>query len=389
MTIKSGTMGWVLYIFVIVMFLTHFGCSWSHDIQPVSVVSPPSAELRSKPQDKDLPLETQLEAAFKGRIPERREEAKPFGRDYLLGPEDVIEIKVLLSPELDRTIRIGLDGCISYPLIGKVLAAGLTPYELEQKIAELLGGKYLKEPQISIFVTEYRSRWAAVIGGVEGPGVFPLTKPVNTLVELLSRAGGLSKGQERLAGHKLYVIPARQQKGEIPEDAEKDTKPENKGASVEEPVIYTISVHELLETGNQTLNIEILPGDIIYVPTTEFYFVSGEVKKPGAYALKKKMTIMQALSEAGSFTDIASMKDARVTKRLPDGKEVTLKVNFKDIIDGKAEDIPIAGGDILYVGKSTLKVVGAYSQEYAKALSTAFASGFASAFAFGTVRGNR
>src|SRR3970040_652251 len=101
MTIKSGTMGCVLYIFVVVMFLTHFVCSWSHDIQPVSVVSPP--------QDKDLPLETQLEAAFKGRIPERREEAKPFGSDYLLGPEDVIEIKVLLSPELDRTIRIGLD----------------------------------------------------------------------------------------------------------------------------------------------------------------------------------------------------------------------------------------------------------------------------------------
>ncbi|HHT9125278.1 MAG TPA: polysaccharide biosynthesis/export family protein [Candidatus Brocadiia bacterium] len=364
MPIKRGAMFCALYVFIIVTFLTHSSCSQfrSHDVQPTPVAQPP--------QGKGFPLEDHLEAVFKGRKPEYQKEAKPFERDYLLGPEDVLEIKVLLSPELDRSIRIGLDGYISYPLIGKVLVAGLTPYELEQKIAELLGEKYLKEPQVSIFVKEYKSRWTAVIGGVEEPGVFPLTKPVNTLVELLSRAGGLSKGQERLAGHKLYVIPAKQKE------------------SADMPTIYTISVHELLETGSPELNIEILPGDIIYVPTTEFYFVSGEVKKPGAYALKKKMTVMQALSEAGSFSDIASMKDAKVTKRLPDGREVTVKINFKDVLDGKAENIPVDGGDVLYVGKSTLKVVGAYSQEYAKALSTAFTSGFASAFAFETVRGN-
>jgi polysaccharide export outer membrane protein len=312
-------------------------------------------------------------------MPQRREEVKPLGRDYLLGPEDVLEIMVLLSPELERTIRIGLDGYISYPLIGKVFATGLTSYELEQKIAELLGEKYLKEPQVSVLVTQYKSRWAAVIGGVEAPGVYSLTKSVNTLVELLSRAGGLSKGEQRLAAHKLYVIPARQR---LQQRGDKGRQ----GESVGDPAIYTISVHELLETGQPELNIEILSGDIIYVPTTEFYFVSGEVERPGAYALKKKMTVLQALSEAGSFTDIASLKDAKVTKRLPDGREVTLTVNFKDIINGNAEDIPIDGGDILYVGKSTLKVVGAASKEYAKAVTAAAAAGFASAIGFEAFR---
>lgn len=367
-------MVWILYIFIIITSLTLSSCSQFrlHDVPPASVVQPP--------QGKDSPSESPLEAVFKGRIPQRREEVKPFDRDYLLGPEDILEVKVLLSPELDRTIRVGLDGYISYPLIGKVFATDLTSYELEQKIAELLGEKYLKEPQVSVFVIEHKSRWAAVIGGVEGSGVFPLTKPVNTLIELISRAGGLSKGQERLAGHTLYVIPARhrlQQRNESKEEI-----PEGQGEPPLEPLIYTISVHELLETGDPALNIEILPGDIIYVPTTEFYFVSGEVKKPGAYTLKKKMTVMQALSEAGSFSDIASLKDAKVTKKLPDGREETLKVNFKDIIDGKAEDIPITGGDVLYVGKSTLKVVGVNSKEYAKAITAAAISGFASAIGF-------
>lgn len=109
----------VLCIFVIVSFLAHSGCSQfqPHNVQPF---------LSSQPLQVENPsIETQSGTVFKEQLPRRREVVKPFKKGYLFGLEDLLEIKSPLSPEFNRIIRIDLDGCISYPLIGRIFASSL------------------------------------------------------------------------------------------------------------------------------------------------------------------------------------------------------------------------------------------------------------------------
>ena len=111
------------------------------------------------------------------------------GPDYILGPEDEIDIEVLNVPELKQTVRVAADGKISVPLIGRVPASGLTPEQLRQELAEQWGENYLQDPQVSVFVKEFKARPVSVIGAVEKPGLYYLKGPRN-LIEVLSMAGG-------------------------------------------------------------------------------------------------------------------------------------------------------------------------------------------------------
>jgi polysaccharide biosynthesis/export protein len=113
-------------------------------------------------------------------------------RDYLLGAEDVIDITVWGHDDLKRVIPISLEGIITFPLIGEVKAAGRSTQELEREMAARLGDGYLVRPQITISVKEYNSQKVFVMGEVNKPGTYPVTKE-NNLVYLLSQAGGATK----------------------------------------------------------------------------------------------------------------------------------------------------------------------------------------------------
>ena len=122
-------------------------------------------------------------------------------RDYLLGAEDVIDITVWGHDDLKRVIPVSLEGIITFPLIGEVRAAGKSTQELEKEMAARLGGRYLVKPQITISVKEYNSQKVFVIGEVNKPGTYPITKE-NNLVYLLSQAGGTT----REAGEEVLII---------------------------------------------------------------------------------------------------------------------------------------------------------------------------------------
>ena len=112
-----------------------------------------------------------------------------LGKDYRIGPNDLIDVDVLDMDSLKRTVRVNAAGAISLPLIGSVSVAGLTSQEVENRIADRYREKYLQDPQVSIFIKEFTTERITIEGAVARPGVFPMTGRL-TLLRALALAGG-------------------------------------------------------------------------------------------------------------------------------------------------------------------------------------------------------
>ncbi|MBC7362906.1 MAG: polysaccharide export protein, partial [Candidatus Aminicenantes bacterium] len=162
-----------------------------------------------------------------------------FIREYVIGPRDLLEIKVFELPEFDQTVRVSENGTITLPLIGNVQVGGLTKEKIEKKLAELLD-KYVKNAQVSVFIKEYQSSRVAIIGAVEKPGMYELVGR-QTLLQMISQAGGFKEN----AANEIYVLREGQ---------------DGNTASI------AIDLEDLLLNGNQKLNIPIQPNDVINVP---------------------------------------------------------------------------------------------------------------------------
>lgn len=112
-----------------------------------------------------------------------------LGKDYRVGPNDLIDIEIMDLDNMKRTVRVNAAGMISLPLIGAVSVAGLTSQELETRIADRYREKYLQNPQVSVFIKEFTTERITVEGAVAKPGIFPLTGQI-TLLRALALAGG-------------------------------------------------------------------------------------------------------------------------------------------------------------------------------------------------------
>ena len=113
--------------------------------------------------------------------------------DYVIGRGDAISVEVFDVPELSRTLRVSQTGTVGMPLVPvRLYVEGLTEIQLQQKIAEVLEARGLvSHPQVSVFVTEKRSKPIAVVGAIAHPGVIQADRPI-TLIEVLAESGGLA-----------------------------------------------------------------------------------------------------------------------------------------------------------------------------------------------------
>lgn len=125
----------------------------------------------------------------------------PGSDGYRVGPLDVLDITVFKVEDLTKTVQVSESGKFGYPLIGEVQASGKTVSEIEKDLATKLGGRYLRNPQVTVLVKEYNSHRITVEGSVKKPGVFPMQGPM-TLLQSLAMAGGL----EEVADGSLIVF---------------------------------------------------------------------------------------------------------------------------------------------------------------------------------------
>jgi polysaccharide export outer membrane protein len=272
--------------------------------------------------------------------------APPPSTDYLIGPEDVLDIDVFNVPELSKTVRVGNDGRISLALLGHVQAAGLTATQLAAQLESKWGQTYLESPQVSVFVKEYHAQPVSVIGAVEKPGLYQLTGP-RTLIEMLSMAGGLAKRSSAPAGRTVYVTR---------EEGFADFQPvEGMGLVASDKV--EINLQRLLYSREAALNIEIKPLDIISVSKADIVYVVGEVKRAGGFVLedRERVTVLQALALAEGLTPTAAKRSARIIRTSQDGSRVEIPVNLSRVLKGKSPDVELAANDILFVPTSAGK----------------------------------
>jgi polysaccharide export outer membrane protein len=246
--------------------------------------------------------------------------------DYRIGPKDLLEITVFGLPELNQTVRVSEDGSITMSLLGRVEVSGLTAQELEKKLASILDKQYTKEARVTVFIKEYQK--VSVIGAVGRPGMYELVGPTN-LLQMIAQAGGLTAQ----AMNELFVY--------------------RQGRDGKQTRIV-IKLEDLMINGNQELNIELQPKDVITIPIDQMLnvFVYGEVRTPGAvpYLSSKKITLLQAIAQAGGTTEWAK-KSKIVIKRKDKktGKEMKIRVNLKSMINGKVADIVLEEGDVVIV----------------------------------------
>jgi polysaccharide export outer membrane protein len=229
-----------------------------------------------------------------------------FGTDYLVGHDDVLSIEVWSQPSLSGKFTVDADGSFTFPLIGRVSAAGLTASQVGESLAKRLEAGYVKQPHVSVAVEHFRSRQILVTGEVKQPGRYSMTGR-STVLEALAQAGSPMP----TAGSEVIVLRRAEPSGNV----------------------IRVNLVEL-EAGVLTDNIEVMDGDTIVVPKAEQVYVFGQVRSPGSYAIRKGTTILQALALAGGLTDRGSDRRVRVVRATANGGKEERRVALQDIVQG-------------------------------------------------------
>ncbi|HUP04938.1 MAG TPA: polysaccharide biosynthesis/export family protein [Bryobacteraceae bacterium] len=265
---------------------------------------------------------------------------------YVLGPDDQISVTVLNVPEVsDKVYRIDLNGNVKLPMVtGRIQAAGLTIEQLEEEIAGMFK-TILKNPQVTVSIVSFRREPVSILGAVRNPGVIQL-EGRTTLVDALSAAGGLSDD----AGYTVKIV-RRREYGRIPLPSATDD-PSGDYSTAE------VDTKDILEAKNPAQNIVLCPRDEITVPRGEMIYVVGTVLRAGGFVLQQRSTlsVLQALSLAGGTGPGASTKNTKILRSAPGGaSHIEIPINLTAILRGKAPDVGMQSGDILFVPSSTPK----------------------------------
>lgn len=238
---------------------------------------------------------------------------------YRLGPGDSVRITVYQSPDLTLETRLTEAGVISYPLIGSIRLGGLTVNEAETALANALKkGDFIKNPQISVMVTQVRANQVNVLGQVGKPGRVALDVAGMRLTDVLALAGGVAAN----AGSDTVVVT---------------------GLRNGQPFRREVDLPRVFAPNGRSEDIVIQPGDAIWVDRYPVVYMYGEVQRPGQLRLERGMTVMQALASAGGLTQRGTQRGLRVSRRAANGQVQSLELSLEEALQA---------GDVVFVKES-------------------------------------
>ena len=334
--------------------------------------------------------QARLEALY-----EKRSSSASTSTDYPIGPGDVIEIEVPGVDDLkDRVVRVSGSGQIELPLIGVIDTTGLTESGLRDSLKAALG-KYMYNPQVDVFVKEYHSRQVAVVGAVRSPGLVVLTGGGETILDVITQAGGLTPD----AADEIVILPeVKGGREKLQQIAASMSGGDDSGQPAANPQSATGTTNETqagatqstqprsMQAGNSTVDLTALeqevsngpaviiplksamrgsakymnmlasPGDIIVVPGGGNVMVTGWVYKPGYFEVGSGLTVLGAVASAGGAMFAANTSDATLIRSDGSGNKVSLPVDLDKIATGQAPDIPVRANDVVDVPYSDVKI---------------------------------
>jgi polysaccharide export outer membrane protein len=252
-----------------------------------------------------------------------------FMGDAPVGARDVLDVRVLEDPTISATrVVVSEDGQIVLNVLGRVQVSGLTALEIEARLKSLLEARYLAKATVVVQVVEYASKPISVIGAVVRPGRINATGST-TLIQAITQAGGLSAGH----GRELYVL--RTGRNGLTEQV-------------------AVDIDDLMVAGNPDLNIPLAPNDLVNVPLDApiTIYIMGEVMHPGKAQFRSSQTptLLQAIADAGGPTDRA--KKTATIKRIENGKQRSIRVNYKRILEGRLDDVVLKDNDTVWIDEA-------------------------------------
>jgi polysaccharide export outer membrane protein len=258
---------------------------------------------------------------------------------YRIGPRDVITLIIYAGGEEEQKVDLTVTahGTVNVPFVGSTKVEGLTPSELEKRIIKPLAADYFVDPKVNVRIKEYHSLHYYISGAVKTPGLYE-TSTEASLLELIAKAGGVVPGRANVA----YVMRHPS------EGANKNGDP------------MKVDLQKLLDRGDMSGNLSLKPGDVVYIPLQESFdlaeskiYVEGEVKSPGIFNYQSGITAMNACIMAGGFDEFAAPNRTRIIRQ-NGGKIEVIKINLKDVKDGKIADVQLKPGDRIHVPESWL-----------------------------------
>jgi len=262
----------------------------------------------------------------------------------LIGPGDLLQVKVLDTPELDQTVRVTDTGSIPLILGGNVQVSSQTPEQAALKIeSALFDGHFLLLPYVSVSIVEFSTQKVSVLGEVKAPGAYSI-HTARSVIDVLALAGGLTEVADRnvvIEDHQTH----KKTSYFVSNKAE---------AAFDEAVV----IH---------------PGDSIYVPKAGLVYVLGDVGRPGGYAMtnnQAEITALQLVARAGGTNHSAVPSKARLMRKTANGYTET-PIELNKMQKGKAPDVKLEADDIIYVPFSYMRNFGMQATGVVSSLGSA------------------
>lgn len=259
--------------------------------------------------------------------------------DYLIGVGDVLDIRVFNKPQLTRdAVRVDTRGMIRMPLIEEEIQAAC---RTEATLAQYISARYLKyvrKPQVDVFIREYNSQPVAVVGAVNKPGRFQLQRQVR-LLELLAFSGGPTNQ----AGRTVQVAHAENSQHCEDNEVKNETG---------------LNVYELANVlaGQNEANPFVRPGDVVSVLEADQVFVVGNVFRPSSIPIKEPLTVSRAVAMSGGVLPYTKRDRVRIIRQTPNNaSQKEMIVDLAAIEKKQAEDIVLQPNDIVDVPVSGSK----------------------------------
>ncbi|MEZ5656808.1 MAG: polysaccharide biosynthesis/export family protein [Sphingobium sp.] len=276
---------------------------------PLAAQTVPAGQPLAQPQPMGQPLPAANEQAAATVQPATEPATAPITDGaYVLGPGDVVNVSVLGRPEFNPQVQVQTDGTLQLPFLGTVKAADMTVLQFRDKVGRMLeAGGYYADPVVNVAIANYASRYVIVLGEVGQPGMVPIDRDYR-VSEILARVGGA-----RDTGSDFLTL--RRASGE---ELKLDTRMIAIGGPNEDPVVK--------------------PGDKLFIPKAETFYVYGQVNSPGTYKIESGMTLRKAIATAGGVGAMGSEKKAKIYR---DGEKIK-----RFDLSGLIKD-----GDVIVIGE--------------------------------------
>ena len=282
-------------------------------------------------------------------------------KDYLLGPNDTLDIRVFGQPDLNWTGEVDGTGYLSsLPFIEQPILAKCRTEKQVQKDVIAAYSKWLRNPQISVRVTGRNSRSPAIVyGAVRAPTRVQMLRRVK-LNEIIAFTGGIT---ERASGdiQVLHTEPVM-----CPEAGDVDEFAQAASDGLSVPLkVYKISD---LVAGKEEANPQVRPGDVVIVSEALPIYVTGSVFSPNNLFLRDGLTLSRALAMVGGVKKEGKKSDVRIYRQKPGGQQEVIHVDYAAIQKQQKPDIPLQPYDVIDVPEASALSPGRLADTFSKAV---------------------